>query len=139
MRRFYCIGFLSLMVFDTLAQISFKYVGMAAEPLTFSLAWLLRVLESPWAYGALAGYFGSFVTWMTLLRYAPIGPAFAASHLELVSVTILSAWFFHEPLTFHKIAGGLLILLGVLCLAKEEDAASAGDRDTHDGHETTTS
>ncbi len=120
MRRFYIIGFLCLMAFDTLAQISFKYAGMAAAPLEFSPAWMLRVVSSPWAYGAICGYFCSFVTWMTLLRYAPIGPAFAASHLELVSVAILSVWLFHEPLNAHKIAGGLLIVLGVLCLAKDE-------------------
>ncbi|MDR3073744.1 MAG: EamA family transporter [Deltaproteobacteria bacterium] len=131
MMRFYCIGFLCLMAFDTTAQICFKFVGLAAEPLEFNLEWLLRVVTSPWSYGALAGYLCSFVTWMTLLRYAPIGPAFAASHLELISVTVLSAWLFHEPLTFPKIAGGLLILIGVLCLAKDESAGAAKDDHDH--------
>ena len=131
MRRFYIIGFLCLMAFDTTAQICFKYVGMAAEPLEFSTDWLLRVLACPWSYGALAGYLCSFVTWMTLLRYAPIGPAFAASHLELVTVTVLSAWLFHEPLTLTKIAGGLLIVLGVLCLARDESAGETKE----DGHD----
>ena len=126
MMRFYCIGFLCLMASDATAQLCFKFVGMDAEPLDFSLAWALRVLASPWAYGALAGYLCSFVAWMTLLRHAPIGPAFAASHLEVVTVTILSAWIFHEPFTLPKIAGGLLILLGVLCLAREESAGAAG-------------
>ncbi len=125
MKRFYIIGFLCLMAFDTMAQTCFKFVGMAAQPLEFSFGWLLRVLACPWSYGALAGYLCAFVSWMTLLRYAPVGPAFAASHLELVSVTILSAWIFHEPLTGAKIAGGLLIVLGVLCLAKNESADAA--------------
>jgi drug/metabolite transporter (DMT)-like permease len=131
MMRFYCIGFLCLMLFDTTAQICFKFMGMAAEPLEFSPDWLLRALLCPWSYGAAAGYLCSFVAWMTLLRHAPIGPAFAASHLELVSVTILSAWLFHEPLTASKTAGGLLILLGVLCLAKEESAAADKDGTAH--------
>ena len=131
MMRFYCVGFLCLMAFDTTAQICFKLVGMAAQPLEFNLDWLLRVVASPWAYGALAGYFCSFVAWMTLLRYAPIGPAFAASHMELVSVTILSAWLFHEPLTLPKIAGGLLILLGVFCLAMDESAGAAKEKSAH--------
>lgn len=131
MMRFYGIGFFCLVIFDTAAQTCFKFVGMAADPLEFNLAWVLRVLACPWAYGALAGYLGSFVTWMTLLRYAPIGPAFAASHLELISVTIISAWLFHEPLTLSKIAGGLLILIGVLCLAKDESAGSAREEHAH--------
>ena len=131
MKRFYCIGFLCLMLFDTLAQISFKHAGLAADPLEFDLAWLLRVLATPWIYGALGGYLASFLTWMTLLRYAPIGPAFAASHLELVSVTALSAWIFHEPLGFCKLAGGLLIVLGVLCLAKDGSSGAAKDEHAH--------
>lgn len=130
MKRFYCIGFLCLMASDTLAQTCFKLAGTAAQPLEFGPDWVLRILASPWSYGALAGYLCSFVTWMTLLRYAPIGPAFAASHMELISVTLLSACFFHEPLTVSKIVGGLLILLGVLCLAKDESAGAA-DKDGH--------
>lgn len=130
MKRFYLIGFFCLMASDTLAQTCFKLAGTAAQPLEFSPDWMLRILASPWSYGALAGYLCSFVTWMTLLRHAPIGPAFAASHMELISVTLVSAWFFHEPLTLPKIAGGLLILLGVLCLAKDESIGNK-DGDAH--------
>ena len=120
MRLFYGIGFLCLMAFDTFAQICFKLAGESAAPLDMSAGWVLRFLASPWSYGALAGYLGTFVIWITLLRYAPIGPAFAASHMELVSVTVLSAWLFHEPINSYKVVGGLLILLGVFCLASEE-------------------
>ena len=120
MKRFYIIGFLALMGFDTFAQISFKYTAILADPLDFTFDWFLRVVKTPWVYGALCGYLGAFVTWMTLLRYAPVGPSFAASHLELVSVTLFSVWLFNEPLNAFKVLGGLLILLGVLCLAKNE-------------------
>ena len=37
MKRFYLFGFLLLMGFDTLAQISFKYAGTQALPVTASL------------------------------------------------------------------------------------------------------
>lgn len=120
MKRFYIIGFLVLMSFDTLAQISFKYASMHAMPLDFDLSWFVRLFSKPWVYGAILGYLGAFVTWMTLLKYAPVGPSFAASHLELISVTLFSVWLFHEPLNAYKIAGGALILLGVLCLARSE-------------------
>lgn len=120
MKRFYLLGFLALMIFDTLAQISFKIASIHAAPLELDTAWLSRVFGHPWIYGAFIGYIGAFFTWMTLLKYAPIGPAFAASHLELISVTLLSIWLFDEPLTIPKIVGGMLLLLGVLCLAKAE-------------------
>jgi drug/metabolite transporter (DMT)-like permease len=61
---------------------------------------------------------------MTLLKYAPVGPAFAASHLELISVTLISVWLFNDTLTLPKIVGGALIIAGILCLARSEDKES---------------
>ena len=106
MRRLYVIGFPLLMAFDTLAQLCFKYAGDAALPVEANTAWLLRVLSQPWVYGAILGYVGAFFTWMSLLRHAPIGPAFAASHLEVISVLLLSAWLTRrwlEPLSCRRL------------------------------------
>ncbi|SPL70969.1 DMT family transporter [Acinetobacter stercoris] len=129
MKYFYVIGFFVLMLFDTLAQISFKYASIYAMPLTFDIPWLARVFSHPWIYGAFIGYIGAFFTWMTLLKYAPVGPAFAASHLELISVTLLSVWLFNEPLTLTKVIGAALIMIGVIFLARDES-----EQDTHHDH-----
>ena len=126
MRRHITVGFLLLMSFDTLAQISFKLAGEHALPLEANFAWLLRVFGQIWIYGALLGYFGAFVCWMSLLRRAPIGPAFAASHLEVVSVMVLSHWFFSEPLTLARLGGAMAIVAGIACLAMAESTASSG-------------
>lgn len=123
MRYFYIIGFLILMSFDTLTQISFKYASIHAMPMSFDLDWLIRVFSHPWIYGAFFGYIGAFFTWMTLLKHAPIGPAFAASHLELITVSLFSIWLFNEPLTVAKVLGAIFIFIGVLLLAKDETEA----------------
>lgn len=120
MRRFYLFGFFALVIFDTIAQISLKYAADHAVPLEFDLVWLLRVFVQPWVYGALIGYVGAFFTWITLLKRAPIGPAFAASHLEIVSVMILSVWLFGEHISAQQIVGALAIISGILCLAISE-------------------
>ncbi|MGF6212610.1 DMT family transporter [Comamonas sp. 4034] len=119
-KRFYLIGFLVLMAFDTLAQLSFKQAGNAALPLEFSSAWLLRVFGQPWIYGAFVGYIGAFFTWMSLLKRAPIGPAFAASHLEIISVLALSNILFGEQIGGPQIVGCLFIIAGIICLALSE-------------------
>lgn len=121
MKRFYLVGFLLLMAFDALAQISFKYAGAHALPLEFSAVWLARVFGHPWIYGAFVGYIGSFFVWMTLLKHAPIGPAFAASHMEIVAVLLLSHWLFGERIGGAQIAGALCILAGIVCLACSEE------------------
>ncbi|MGO3742028.1 DMT family transporter [Kerstersia sp.] len=124
MRRFYLIGFLVLTAFDTVAQISFKLAGEQALPLEFSTAWFARVFGQPWIYGALLGYVGTFFTWLTLLKHAPIGPAFAASYLELVVVLIVSALWFGETVGWPQILGTVFILAGIACLAVSEAAAA---------------
>lgn len=120
MNRLYVFGFPLLMAFDTLAQLSFKLAGDHALPLEWGLPWLQRLFGQPWIYGAILGYIGAFFTWMTLLERAPIGPAFAASHLEVVSVLLVSAWLLGEPITAVHLVGAALILAGVACLARAE-------------------
>jgi drug/metabolite transporter (DMT)-like permease len=117
------LGFLLLMGFDTLAQISFKLAGEHALPVEVSTAWALRVVGHIWIYGAVLGYVGAFFCWITLLRRAPIGPAFAASHLEVVSVMLLSHWLFGEALTMQLLLGAAAIVAGILCLALAENAS----------------
>jgi drug/metabolite transporter (DMT)-like permease len=132
-KNFYLVGFLALLSFDTLAQICFKYAGTYALPLDFDLSWFARLFSRPWVYGAILGYLGAFVTWMSLLKYAPVGPSFAASHLELVSVTLFSVWLFNEPLNLYKLLGGSLIVLGVLCLAKSEGGGEIPEKQAENG------
>lgn len=126
---FYLVGFLLLMGFDSIGAISFKYAGMHALPVQADAAWLLRLFGKPWIYGAVIGYIGAFFTWMTLLKHAPIGPAFAASHLEVVSVMLLSLWLFGDRLTLAHMLGALAIVAGIACLglaeSREHTAAPA--------------
>ncbi|MGO4504717.1 MULTISPECIES: DMT family transporter [unclassified Dyella] len=121
--RFYAIGFTILVLFDTLVQLSFKYAGDHAFPPEANWAWILRVFGHPWIYVAVIGYVGNFFTWMTLLKHAPIGPAFAVTHLEVVSVMLFSVWLFHEPLTASRIIGAVAIVAGIICLAFAESGA----------------
>lgn len=123
MRRFYLIGFLVLVCFDTFAQVCFKLTANHAMPPEANLAWVWRVLSSPWVYCAIACYIGAFVTWMSLLEHAPIGPAFAASHLEVISVMALSVVLFNEHIGSPQWIGSALIIAGIVCLAISETHA----------------
>lgn len=125
MKRFYLIGFTVLLAFDTLAQVCFKLAGMHAMPLAPDVHWLGRLFAEPWVYGAIAGYLGAFFTWMTLLKHAPIGPAFAASHLDVVSGLLLSVPIFGDRIGPVQYVGALLIVAGIGCLARSEGRAAA--------------
>lgn len=124
--RFYVLGFGALMLFDTLTQVSIKLVTIHSGEFSITPEWFAQVVQSHWIYGAVLGYLGAFVTWMTLLKHAPIGPAFAAAHLEIVFVLAISAAYFGERLSGTQIAGAACIILGIVCLslgkAKESHA-----------------
>ncbi|MCL2875968.1 MAG: EamA family transporter [Betaproteobacteria bacterium] len=125
-RTFFIGGLLTLLVFDTVAQVCFKFTALSAAPLTFDLPWLLRALGTPWLYCAILGYLGAFVTWMVVLRRIPVGPAFAATHLEAVGVMVISVPLFGEVLSLVQYLGAALILVGVLCLAYGEKDHTLG-------------
>ncbi len=115
--RFYLIGFGALMLFDTLTQVSLKLVTMHTGEFAMTLEWFQQIAATSWIVGAILGYLGAFATWMTLLKHAPIGPAFAAAHLEVVPVLAISAAAFGERLDSMQIAGAACIILGVVCLS----------------------
>ena len=125
MKKFYLIGFGILLLFDTLGQTSFKSAATAAEPLAMSMEWVVRVFTNVWVYVAIFGYIVTFLAWMTLLRHAPVGPAFAAAHMEVVTVMIVSIWLFNDHITLGRFLGALLIVIGIICLAFAEKQAMA--------------
>lgn len=119
-KRFYILGFGVLMIFDTLTQVSFKLASTHAGEFALTTSWLWEVFFNPWIYGAVFGYIGAFITWMTLLKHAPVGPAFAASHLEVITVLAVSVLYFGEHLSAMQVLGGVCIIGGILCLSKSE-------------------
>jgi drug/metabolite transporter (DMT)-like permease len=114
------IGFLLLVAIDTFVQIGFKLAGNNTLPVTLDLPWLQRVGQEPWVVGVLLGYGAAFLVYMTLIKHAPIGPAFAASHMEIVTVTLFSVLVFGDTLTLWQAAGCCAIVTGVVVLATTE-------------------
>ena len=120
MKKFYIIGFVLLLFFDTFGQTFFKLTAIPALPFEANISWLLRIFSHGWAYLVMVGYAGAFITWMVLLKKAPVGPAFAASHLQLVTVMLVSVVAFNEQITLTRLLGALSIIVGIVFLALAE-------------------
>ena len=119
-RTFLLLGFLLLISIDTLVQFGFKMAGERTLPVTLDLPWLQRVANEPWILAVLAGYCAAFTVYMTLIKHAPIGPAFAASHMEIVTVTLISVLIFGEAINTVQAIGCCAIVAGVVVLAVTE-------------------
>ena len=121
MKRGIILGFLALLALDALAQIGFKLSALHAGEARFDAAWFLATISQPWAVAVVIGYLGAFGVYMTLIKHAPIGPAFAASHLEIVVVILVSLLFLGESLSLVQALGCLAIIAGVVVLAATEE------------------
>jgi drug/metabolite transporter (DMT)-like permease len=126
MKRLFLSGFAALVAFDTLAQVATKLIGDHAAPVSFDLPWVLRIFHEPYLLLLILGYVGAFVIYLTLLKHAPVGPLFAASHLEIVVVALVSFAVFGERLTLVQLLGCLLIVGGVLVLAATAQEEAGG-------------
>ena len=119
-RLMIAIGFLLLVSIDTFVQIGFKLAGERTQPVSLDLPWLDRVANEPWILAVIAGYCAAFVVYLTLLEHAPIGPAFAASHMEIVTVTLFSILVFGDVINWVQALGCGAIVAGVVVLATTE-------------------
>lgn len=120
----YLIGFAALMLFETLGHFGFKFVADRTAPVAFDGPFFARLLTEPWAAVLAVAFIATFLTYMMLLRDAPVGPLFAASHLDIVAVAIISIPVLGERLTALQFAGCAAIVAGVLLLAISEGRAA---------------
>lgn len=117
------LGLLALVAVDTLGQVAFKLAASSVAPVDFSQAFFGRIVVEPWILAIAAAYLAAFLLYMTLMRKIAIGPLFAAAHLEIVAVAILSVVFFGEHLNLVQLLGCLAIVGGVIMLAVTESEA----------------
>jgi drug/metabolite transporter (DMT)-like permease len=125
MKRQIIIYFIALMLIDTTCQLAFKLAALHSGEPTLDLAWLLRVIAEPWIYVVAIGYLCAFIAYMSILKKTAIGPAYAASHFEVVPVLIISLILFKERLTSIQAIGCIAVIAGVGLLALTERSEGA--------------
>jgi multidrug transporter EmrE-like cation transporter len=108
---------------SSFAQIALKG-GMSSASVTMAsqggLGWAMvrAVAFNPYVLVGLTLYFASAVVWLFVLAKLDVSLAYPFVGLGFV-VTMLLAWLVHgEALTSARIAGTLLVSLGVLVLAR---------------------
>ena len=100
------------------AQVVIKWQVMGAGALPAAAAdklWFLaKLLVNPWIVSALAASLLAAVAWMAAMTKLDLSHAYPFTSLAFVLVMIASALLFHEPLTGPKIAGIVLICVGIV-------------------------
>ena len=114
MNYFYVALTVALTVYG---QLVIKWQVLAAGPFPETpgekLLFLGRLLVNPWIISALAAALAAAVTWMAALTRLDLSHAYPFTSLAFVLVMVASAIFFHEPVSGPKIAGIVLICIGI--------------------------
>ena len=83
----------------------------------------LGALASLWTWAGIITYILSFASWLYVLKYIPLGVAFALINSVHVLVPI-GAWaFLHEPISALRWAGIGLVVTGILLIARPAGSA----------------
>jgi drug/metabolite transporter (DMT)-like permease len=79
---------------------------------------LLRQLLNPWVASALVAALLAALSWMAAMTRLPLSSAYPFMALSFVFVLFLSAAFLGESLNGWKVAGVVLILLGLVLASR---------------------
>ena len=103
-------------------QMVFKWqaMGLGAFPAGWAERglFLLRILFNPWIVSSYAAALLASLFWLAALRRLDLSYAYPFTSLAFVLVLILSAIFFHEAVTAPKVAGLILILIGIIVASR---------------------
>ena len=119
MGYFYIFG---TMFFTVYGQVVLKWrineVGTLPEGLLNKIHFLTKLLFDPWIF---SGFFAAFIAsffWMATMTKFDLSFAYPFMSGAFVLVFIFSVFFFHEPVTWHKIVGLIFIVLGIILTSK---------------------
>lgn len=79
---------------------------------------LLQLLLKPWVISAFVAAFGASLCWMAAISKLPISRAYPYMAINFLLVALMATALFGEQLDGYKIAGTLIIMLGVVVLSR---------------------
>lgn len=115
--------FAMLLAWDTATQILFK-LGVThhgvfpIHSLNAALSYLAAIATEPVIWLGGLALMLAFLTWLAVISRVELSKAHPATSFSYVTVTIASGVFLHEDVSALKIAGILLIMLGVYLVAE---------------------
>jgi multidrug transporter EmrE-like cation transporter len=109
---------ISTIFFTVYGQVVTKWQVEQAGPMppemNEKLLYLLRVTSNPWVISSLIAAFLAFLCWVVALSKFQLSVAYPFMSLSFVLVVLMSAVLFNESVTIFKIAGIMLIVLGII-------------------------
>lgn len=110
-------GLISFPVAIAAGQILFKRAAAQLGPAS-GASWVLDLALLPTMWLAMALYAGATLLWVRILTTVPLSRAYPFMALAFVLVPAAGYVFFNESITVRYAAGTLLIIAGVVVVAR---------------------
>jgi drug/metabolite transporter (DMT)-like permease len=120
-------GWLLFIAVETSTQIAFKYAGATLDDHAGLRHLIAHALATPVVFLGFGLYFCGFLIWLTILKDIDLGRAFPMTAVIYVSTLAAAVLLFHERLNATRIAGVLVIAVGVALLASDTGRAAPDD------------
>jgi len=107
---------LLIVVLTSAGHLAFK--AAASEPSTGgALAGWLRMARRPWLWIGIVAFVVQFVLWVAFLSIIPLSLGLMLASFQIVVVYFAGRMLFHEPGSWLRLAGVVLISAGVAIVA----------------------
>ena len=119
MGYFYIFG---TIFFTVYGQIVLKWrmndMGSLPEGTGDKIIFLIKVLFDPWVFSSFFAAFIASFFWMAAMTKFDISYAYPFMSSAFVLVFLISVVLFNEVVTWHKVAGLLLIVAGIIVTSR---------------------
>ena len=99
-------------VLDTVGQLAFKAAAIE-PPEGDALAHWRYMAGRPWIWLGVGCYAGEFLAWLAFLSLVPLSDGVLLGSINIVAVMLAGRWLFDEQLNRLRVAGILLVSVGV--------------------------
>jgi drug/metabolite transporter (DMT)-like permease len=92
--------------------------GQLPVELIDKVQYIASLLINPWVMSGILATFAAGVSWMLAMTKFEISYAYPFVSLTYVVVLVASVLLFHEMVTLNKVTGTVLVLLGIIVIAR---------------------
>lgn len=116
---------LGTILFTVYGQLIIKWrimkYGQLPDAFYSKLFFLFSLFLDPFVFSAFVSAFIASICWMAAMTQLELSYAYPFMALNFIFVFGLSLWFFQESFSSNKLIGILLIILGVLIIARSSN------------------
>jgi len=119
MGYFYILG---TILFTVYGQLILKWrmnaIGLLPEPTLEKILFLVKLVFDPYIFSGFVAAFVASIFWIAAMTKFDVSYAYPFMSGAFILVFIFSVFLFHEPVSWYKVMGLVLIVAGIVVTSR---------------------